>query len=175
MALVLILVGIFILLIGIFELKKFQLYALLTALACTVLSIELIADINGLTLYFLTALTLFSLPSISLKLFDIAGCLVITLPCIFWLSTQEFVDGFVYSLTLVALGVALACRLLFDRQKRQTLCALVLLTSFVVCYLSNIYFNAIDILLPFLVAIIFTQNYTRSIDLMTIDSYGTSL
>ncbi len=166
----LILAGIFLLIIGICNLKKFRLYALLAALTCTVLSIELLTDINGLTLGFLTALTLFSLPSIGVKFYDIAWCLAISLPCIFWLSTQEFVDGFAYSLTLVALGVAFACRLLFDKQKRQALCALVLLTSFVICYLSNIYFEVTDILLPFVVAIIFTQNYTRSIDLMTIDS-----
>ena len=167
--------GIFLLLIGVSNSNKFRFYGLMTALICTVLSIELIAKVNGLTLGVLAALTIISLPFIRIKLYDIIGWLLITLPCIFWLGTQEFVDGFAYSHILVAIGVALVCILLFDKQKRQTLCALVLLTSFIVCYASNAYFNAIDIATATAVAVIFAENYALSTDLMTIDSYGTSL
>lgn len=157
MAFVLILAVIFLLLTGVLGLKKFQLYCLLTALACTILSIEIITRLDGLTLAFLTVSTVFCLQSINVRLYDTAGCLTIALPCVFWLSTQEFIDGFAYSHIFVALSVAVACNLLFDKQKRQTLCALVLLTSFVICYLSNIYFSVIDIATSFLIAIIFTQ------------------
>ncbi|MDE6475201.1 MAG: hypothetical protein K2L70_08895 [Clostridia bacterium] len=175
MIFIFILTGIFLCLSGFFCLRRFQLYGLLSALILTVLSIELFADIDGLTLGVLTALTVFTLPSKRIKVFDIIGCALIALPCIFWLSTQEFIDGLAYSHILVSLGVTLACNLLFDKQKRQTICALVLLISFVVCAISNVYFNVIDIALAFLIGIIFTTNYTLSIDLMTIDSYGTSL
>ncbi|MDE6604994.1 MAG: hypothetical protein K2K85_03105 [Clostridia bacterium] len=190
MIFILILTGVFLILNGVFCLQKFQLYGLLAALIFTVLSIELLADIDGLTLGILTALTLFSLPSKRIKTFDMLGCALIALPCIFWMGTQEFMDGFANSHILVALGVALACNLLFDKQKRQTLCALVLLTSFVVCDLSGAYFSAVDIAFTFLVGIVFTNSYlsstqkplnasvnnhTLSIDLITMDSYGTSL
>ncbi|MDE6372369.1 MAG: hypothetical protein K2L61_02385, partial [Clostridia bacterium] len=144
---------------GVYSLKKFQLCGLLTALILTVMSIELIADIDGLTLGALTALTILSLLSITIKIYDIISCALIILPCVFWLGTQEFVDGFAYSHILIALGVALACNLLFDRQKRQTLCALVLLTSFVVCRLSGAYFSAVDIALAFLVAIAISDSF----------------
>ena len=159
MALFLILVGAFLLLIATLGVRKFQLYSLLTALGCCILSIELLADLSGLTLALLSALTLLNLLLIRIKLYDIAGCMAIVLPCTFWLSTQEFVDGFAYSHIIVALGVALASILLFDKKKRQTLCALVLLTSFVICYASNMYFNAIDIATSFLIAVVFTESF----------------
>ena len=133
MAFVLILAIVFLLFTSVLGLKKFQLYCALTTLAYAVLSIEIITRINGLTLIFLTVTTLISLLYLKLKLYDIIGCVTIALPCIFWLSTQEFVDGFAYSHILVALGVALASNLLFDRQKRRTLCALVLLSSMIIC------------------------------------------
>ena len=175
MIFILLLSAIFLILSGIFHLKRFQLYGLLTTLIFTVLSIELLMDIDGLTLGVLTALTILSLPPKRIKVFDIIGCALIALPCIFWLGTPEFIDGWEYSHIFVALGTAIACNLLFDKQKRQTLCALVLLTSFVLCAILNAHFNVIDIALAFLIAIIFTTNYTLSFDLMTIDSYGTSL
>ena len=187
MILVLVLTGIFLILVSVSGVKKFQLYGLLTALIFTVLSIEMLADIDGLTLGVLSALTMLTLPYINMKVYDAIGCIIITLPCLFWLNTQEFVDGFAYSLIFVALGAALACNLLFGKQKRQTLCALVLLTSFVICNLSNVYFSVTDTAFAFLIAMIFSysfeyqrrdfeqdaviqSNQTLSIDLMTIDS-----
>ncbi|MDE7191185.1 MAG: hypothetical protein K2O35_01750 [Clostridia bacterium] len=165
MASLLIFTGIFLLLCGALRLKKFQLYGLLTALIFTVMSIELLADIDGLTLGVLTALTLISAMSINIKIYDMISCVVLILPCVFWLSTQEFVDGFAHSHILVALGAAIACNLLFDRQKRQTLCALVLLTSFAVCNLSDAYFNAIDISFAFFVGIALSDGfYSRPVE-----------
>ena len=169
MAFVLILAGIFISLASYLGLKKFQLYCLLTTLACTILSIEILANLQGLTLAFLVALTLLSLPSIGVKLYDMIGCLAIALPCIFWLSTEEFVDGFAYSHIFVALGVALACILLFDKQKRQTLCTLVLLTSFVICSFYGINFNAIEIASAYLIAVVFTESFEKNTRIACLD------
>ena len=162
MALVLTIAGIYLVLIGVLNLKKSQLYSLLAALACCVFSIELIANLDGLTIGFLTALTIASLPSIKVNFYDIMGCLIIALPCIFWLNTQEFTDGFAYSHIIVALGVAGVGYLIFDKRKRQTLCALVLLTSYIICYLSKVYFNLIDIVLSFLITIVFAENFKNN-------------
>ncbi|MDE5755917.1 MAG: hypothetical protein K2I23_02380, partial [Clostridia bacterium] len=173
MALILILTGIYLTLIGIFNLKKFQLFGLLTAFVFTVLSIELLSDLDGLTLGVLTALCLLSLPSLGIKIYDIIGFVIIALPCIFWLTTQEFVDGSAYSHIFVALGVALASNLLFDKRKRQTLCALVLLTSFVICSLSDVYFSVIDIATSFLIAIVFSEKFEYKFDFAYISAQGT--
>ena len=159
MAFVLVLGIIFLLFTSALGLKKFQLYCALTTLAYAVLSIEIITRINGLTLIFLTVTILLSLPYLKLKLYDIIGCAAIALPCIFWLSTQEFVDGFAYSHIFVASGVALASNLLFDRQKRRTLCALALLSSMIICRSYGVYLNAIDVVTATLIAVILTENY----------------
>ncbi len=170
MILAVVLSGIYLTLLGVFSLKKFMLYGLLTAFIYTVLSIELLADLDGLTLGILTILTVFSLLTISINIRDIIGCLIIALPCIFWLNTQEFVDGFAYSNTIVALGAAVACNLLFDKQKRQTLCAIVLLTCYIICYASNVYLSVIDLATSFLVAMIFTQNYDTTFEISPLRS-----
>ena len=164
----------FLFLTAMFYTRGFRLYVLPVILLYVAVSIEFIADVNGLTFAALTVFISIRMAYLRLKIFDIAALILVTLPCVFWLNTREFTDGFVYSYVLTALGLAIACNLLFEKQKRQTLCALALLMSLFICRISQNPIYVADVVSAFAVAMIFTQNYTLTTDSMTIDSYGTS-
>ncbi|MDE5549588.1 MAG: hypothetical protein K2J13_04990 [Clostridia bacterium] len=109
----------------IFSADRFIVNGVVFVVFCSVAVISILTANEYLFFLIVALATATVLPFFAkISIMDIIKILLITLISSFWLTIEEFVDGFAYSHIWVAIGVVIASALLFSPDNRQ-FCALI--------------------------------------------------
>ena len=102
---------------------------------------------------FTTALLIYKKFAIS----DVIKVLFISYIAIFWLSTAEFMDGYVYSYLLVAICVAFVSNIIFTAENRRTLALISILLPYLFIYSVSGDVELENMLLSMVIAWVYTS------------------
>ena len=135
MELFLLLSLVYLILTMIFSADRFIVNAVVFVMLCSLATISMLTANEYLFLTTATLVTATILPFfVKITITDILEILLISLIAVFWLTTDEFVDGYAYSQIWVAIGITIASVLIFSPQNRQYCALLATLLSYAMTY-----------------------------------------
>ncbi|MBD5100834.1 MAG: hypothetical protein HDT29_06205 [Clostridiales bacterium] len=119
----------------IFSPDRFIVGAVVFVVFCSVATISMLTANERILLLAVAIATATALPFFAkISFADIFKISLIALIATFWLTTDEFIDGFAYSYLWVALGIVIASALLFARDNRRYCALVATLISYAMTY-----------------------------------------